>query len=167
MITIDEFRENDLGELIRIYNDATRTLNWDEFTEEQKAVVLYERSEDRDEFSTYLEDTITLVARENAMIVGFVSMMKRESEDLPEGFIPFFYVDPRSVGRGVGRRLHETLEERARERSITTLSCHSSAYAKPIYEKLGFEDRGVDPWSVERDTGEIVVFNDHLMVKKL
>lgn len=163
---IDDFRENDLDELIRIYNDATRALNWDEFTEEQKAVVLYEKPEDRDEFSAYLEDTITLVARENGTIIGFVSMTKNANET-PEGFIPFFYVDPRFVGQGIGRRLHETLEMRARERSITKISCHSSAYAIPIYEKLGFKDKGIEPWSVERDNGTIVVFHDHLLVKEL
>ena len=162
-MTIDDYQPDDLSSLIKVYNDATRALNWEELSEAQRGVVLYDKPEDAEEFAHYLEGSVTLVARENGVVLGFVTMTCEGTD----GFIPFFYVDPQFTGRGIGRRLQHTLEKRARERSVTTLSCHTSAYAKPIYEKLGFTDRGIDPWQVERDNGEIVVFNDHLMVKEL
>ncbi|MEN6594464.1 MAG: GNAT family N-acetyltransferase [Clostridiaceae bacterium] len=51
------------------------------------------------------------------------------------GHISLFFVDSRFQQRGIGRALMQQVIERCLEDAVTV---HSSPYAKPIYEKLGF-----------------------------
>jgi len=49
--------------------------------------------------------------------------------------ISLFFVEPRFQRRGIGRALFERVAASCAE---DTLTVHSSPYAKPIYERLGF-----------------------------
>lgn len=48
-------------------------------------------------------------------------------------------------GRDIGRRLVKTLEARARERGIHTITLHARQTAIPFYERLGYATYG-DPY---------------------
>jgi len=58
--------------------------------------------------------------------------------------ISLFFVDPRYMHRGVGRRLMASLLEELRSRKplVTEVTVHSSPYAREIYRQLGFRAVG-------------------------
>ena len=72
------------------------------------------------------------VAEEDGVVVGF-GELGRET-----GAVQGLYVSPDVKGRGVGRELLRTLEERARAYGLKSLSLTSSLNAVPFYERAGF-----------------------------
>lgn len=85
-------------------------------------------------FRSYIEtetDANTLIcygAFEDTALVGMLAMRS-------SNHISLFFVDERFQRRGIGRTLFNFVRENASSGVITV---HSSPYAKPIYEKLGF-----------------------------
>jgi putative acetyltransferase len=72
------------------------------------------------------------VAEEDRVVVGFGELGQEAGE------IQGLYVSPEVAGRGVGRRLLSTLEERARAYGLESLRLTSSLNAVSFYERAGF-----------------------------
>jgi putative acetyltransferase len=72
------------------------------------------------------------VAEEDGVVVGFGELGQEA------GAIQGLYVSPEAEGRGVGRELLRTLEERARAHGLKSLSLTSSLNAVAFYERAGF-----------------------------
>jgi putative acetyltransferase len=73
----------------------------------------------------------------------FVALIQNEvvgfSELNPEnGEVYAVYVRPDCIRRGIGRRLLQTLEARALERSLKCLRLHATLNAVPFYQAHGF-----------------------------
>jgi putative acetyltransferase len=83
----------------------------------------YARAIDRYEF---------FVAEEDGVVVGFGELGQEA------GVIQGLYVSPSVKGRGVGRDLLRTLEERARAYGLKWLRLTSSLNAVTFYERAGF-----------------------------
>jgi len=49
------------------------------------------------------------------------------------------YTEPEARGRGVARRLMETMVAWCRQRGYGAVSLHASAVGRPIYESIGFQ----------------------------
>lgn len=73
------------------------------------------------------------VAEEGGVVVGFGELGQDDGE------IQGLYVSPDVAGRGVGRRLLSTLEERARAHGLESLRLTSSLNAVAFYERAGFK----------------------------
>jgi putative acetyltransferase len=73
------------------------------------------------------------VAEEDGVILGFGELGQEA------GAVQGLYVSPDVKGRGVGRKLLSTLEERARAYGLKSLRLTSSLNAVPFYERAGFE----------------------------
>ena len=87
-------------------------------------------------------DHFTLVAVEGDEIVGMIELRNYDHVSL-------FYVDQAHLGAGIGKGLlHNALEICQRHKpEVSEVSTHSSLYAAPIYEKLGF--RSTSPEQVK------------------
>ena len=72
------------------------------------------------------------VAEFNGKIVGF-SQFKA-----PKGWIKAVFVGPDFLGRGIGRKLVEPLERKARNLGLKSLRLNSTITAKPFYENAGY-----------------------------
>ncbi|HLL13910.1 MAG TPA: GNAT family N-acetyltransferase [Pyrinomonadaceae bacterium] len=72
------------------------------------------------------------VAEEGAEVIGFGTLNQTNGE------VEAVYVHPAAVGRGVGSKLLNTLEERAREGGLKSLHLCASLNAVEFYERAGF-----------------------------
>ncbi len=58
--------------------------------------------------------------------------------DLQTGQVDAVFVDPAYMGRGIGRKMMEYLEERAREAQLPHLILDSTLNAADFYRRCGF-----------------------------
>lgn len=80
--------------------------------------------------------------QEAAEMTGFVAQI----DDEPVGFmtiddaghIEFAFVLPSVAGTGIGRKLYEAVEAKARAAGATTLTVEASEVAKPFFERQGW-----------------------------
>ena len=77
-----------------------------------------------------------LVAEEDGAIVGFGELNQSGGE------IAGLYVSPDVAGSGVGQKLLDALEERARAFGLESLNLTSSLNAVSFYERAGFKAVG-------------------------
>ncbi|HET7901649.1 MAG TPA: GNAT family N-acetyltransferase [Candidatus Nanopelagicales bacterium] len=79
-------------------------------------------------------------------LVGF--LVGFDSPDHPgESYVHFVGVSPTQRGTGLGRRLHETFADAARERGMTTVRCVTSTQntaSVAFHTSIGFEVVGTD-----------------------
>lgn len=75
-------------------------------------------------------DSILFVAAENELVLGVVRGDEHRVFQL--------FVDGASHGKGIGRKLMEFFEERAREHGSRFIRLRSSLYAVAFYEHLGY-----------------------------
>ncbi|MHB8295917.1 MAG: GNAT family N-acetyltransferase [Acidimicrobiales bacterium] len=90
-----------------------------------------------------IEVTDGFVATIDQVVVGWANLDGDEVDQL--------YVDPDAGGRGVARRLYETIEALARANGLDQVRAVASLRAEPAFRRLGFR---------EIDTDEIA-FNGH------
>lgn len=117
-------RRNDLEVSSRFYSEEV-IKNWEsELTPE----AILEKSRGRTCF----------VAEEECGIEGYISLSGDEIKKL--------FVLPESHGKGIGRKLLDETEKKARRIDLDKLTVYSSIYAQPFYERCGFEKMH-DNWS--------------------
>ncbi len=89
-------------------------------------------------YPPYIAAGTAWVAETNAGIVGFAII------DAPARSLWALFVDPRSEGAGIGRALHRTMLEWARETGVDrlSLSTDSGSRAARFYERAGWQQRG-------------------------
>jgi putative acetyltransferase len=102
------------------------------------------------------------VAEEDGAVVGFAELGQDSGE------VQGLYVSPDVGGRGVGRELLRTLEERARAFGLASLRLTSSLNAVTFYERAGFttleaQTQTIAP-GVER--GSVRMFKDLLLQER-
>jgi L-amino acid N-acyltransferase YncA len=131
---------DDLGEILRIYNDAIRdtTATWDE------APWSVERRREWWE-SEHVDDRAApvLVAEVDGQFAGFAYLSKMSNKSgwrfTREDTI---YLDPRHQGNGVGRKLLGALLDLAKERGLRTIVASitaENAASIALHRRLGFE----------------------------
>jgi len=93
-------------------------------------------------------DRLVLVAREGETVAGFAEASVRRDgvngcETSPVGFVEGIYVMPEHRNRGIARSLIETIEQWARERSLTELASDAlieNVDSHAMHEALGFSE---------------------------
>ncbi len=88
------------------------------------------------------ENHVLLAAERNGELIGYAGLMTV----LDEGYISNVAVKPEYRRKGVGRRLMEELESRARERNLSFLTLEvrqSNSPAIELYDQCGFQVVGV------------------------
>lgn len=134
---------DDLGEILRIYNEAIRdtTATWDE------APWSIERRREWWE-SEHVDDPAApvLVAEVDGQFAGFAYLSKMSNKSgwrfTREDTI---YLDPRHQGNGLGRELLGALLDLAKERGLRTIVASitaENAASIALHRRLGFELMG-------------------------
>jgi len=87
---------------------------------------------DAKRLETRLLSTVTFVAVVQGVIAGFGAL------DIGHAELDFLYVHPDFTRQGVGRKLAETVEARARAEGLKRLELTASLNALVAYERLGY-----------------------------
>ncbi|MFG2965782.1 GNAT family N-acetyltransferase [Streptomyces sp. NPDC048288] len=75
----------------------------------------------------------TTVAERAGGIVGFTTL----EGDPPQGVLGMMFVDPRAIGRGIGRLLFTHAVETAQALGFTRFTIDADPNAEPFYEAMG------------------------------
>ncbi len=82
------------------------------------------------------DNYFVLTAKENGAVIGMIAVRHHNH-------ISLFFVDKSHHRRGIGRRLFEAALARCLDidPNLVVMDVHSSLYAVPVYEHLGFTPR--------------------------
>ncbi|MFE4520035.1 GNAT family N-acetyltransferase [Kitasatospora sp. NPDC056783] len=80
-----------------------------------------------------IERSATLVAEDDGRVLGFAAL----SGTPPTGSLDQLFVEPESIGRGVGRALFERARERAGALGLRRFLIESDPNAEPFYLAMG------------------------------
>jgi GNAT superfamily N-acetyltransferase len=83
----------------------------------------------------------TLVADEDGRILGFTTLDGAP----PSGALGMMFVEPDTIGRGIGRRLFTHTMDEARRLGFTRLTIDSDPNAEPFYRAMGAVRIGTTP----------------------
>ncbi|AWL88449.1 MULTISPECIES: GNAT family N-acetyltransferase [Streptomyces] len=83
----------------------------------------------------------TAVAEEGGRILGFTTL----DGEPPEGALGMMFVEPDTIGRGVGRRLFAHTMDEARRLGFTRLTIDADPNAEPFYRTMGAVRIGATP----------------------
>ncbi|CAM5558768.1 GNAT family N-acetyltransferase [Streptomyces atroolivaceus] len=98
----------------------------------------------RDELTVRPADTAggrTAVAEEGGRVLGFTTL----SGEPPEGALGMMFVEPDTIGRGVGRLLFEHTMAQARRLGFEALTIDADPNAEPFYTAMGAARIGATP----------------------
>lgn len=83
----------------------------------------------------------TAVAEEDGRILGFTTL----DGEPPKGALGMMFVEPDTIGRGVGRRLFLHTRDEARRLGFTRLTIDADPNAEPFYRAMGAVRIGATP----------------------
>ncbi|GGS60788.1 N-acetyltransferase [Planobispora rosea] len=83
----------------------------------------------------------TVVAEGDGRVLGFATL----EGDPPEGDLGMLFVEPATIGRGVGRRLFEHVTAAAAGLGFTRLTIDADPNAEPFYLAMGATRIGATP----------------------
>lgn len=122
----------DLPAMAEIYVDAVDTLGPRAYTAEQIAAWRRWPEDEPAEFARRLMAGHAWVAEADGHPVAF-------AEFTPPDHLDFLYTKGEVSGRGLATRLHEHLEQVAREGKATQLRTEASLLSRPVFARLGYE----------------------------
>ncbi len=140
-IQIRPYRDSDAEEAARIFFDAVHEGTKAFYSPAQRRAWAGEAPEP-DDWRRRLGFMTTFVAEMAGAVVGFMTIDR-------DGLIDLAFVAPTAVGRGIGWRLYQTVEDEARRLGVTRLHSEASLKARPFFERQGF--RVVQQQSVKRE----------------
>ena len=129
-VRIRGYEAGDAPEIVRLFYQTVRSVNRADYSEEQ-VEAWAPGVPDEDEWHARMIGRRTLVAEEDGEVIGFA-----ELED--DGHLDMLYLREDAVGRGVGRRLYEAVEQEARALGLSRVFAEVSITARPFFERRGF-----------------------------
>jgi putative acetyltransferase len=130
-VTIRRYKLEDAEDLANIYYNTIHRINSKHYTQEQVDAWAPETSLNAKRWAEKFERTQPFVAVADESIVGF-------AEFEPDGHIDCFYCHHDWIGKGVGSKLMQAIEELARTQGIKRIFSEVSITAKPFFERCGF-----------------------------
>ena len=127
---IRDYRAPDAPEIARLFYETVRSVNRADYSEEQVRAWA-PRVPDPEELHVRAAARRTLVAEEGGEVIGFAELEE-------DGYLDTLYLRKDAVGRGVGRRLYEAVEQEARSQGLRRVFTEASITARPFFEKRGF-----------------------------
>ena len=134
MFTIRRARQEDKEAIWRVHGRAIRETCASHYSED--VIRIWAGGLRPEKYGEAIDGNDFFVAEEDGVVVGFGELGRAAGE------IQGLYVSPEVAGRGVGRKLLCTLEERARAYGLESLHLTSSLNAVPFYERAGFKAVG-------------------------
>ncbi len=127
---IRNYRAGDAPEIVRLFFETIRSVNRADYSEAQ-VEAWAPNVPDPQEWHVRMAGRQTLVSELGDEVVGFA-----ELED--DGHLDMLYVRKDALGRGVGQRLYEAVERKARSQGLGRIFTEASVTAKPFFERRGF-----------------------------
>ena len=128
---IRTFSPYDCSGLLHLFCTTIKKINSSDYSAEQISIwASRERLQDKWEKS--FEGKMVWVAEDGDQLLGFCELTN-------EGYIDRFYCSADFIGKGIGRKLYQTLELAAQEKGVDELTVAASITAKPFFLSLGFE----------------------------
>lgn len=146
------FQPEDTPQIAQLFHNTVRKVNIQDYSLRQVIAWAPDDIYFRD-WVTICSSNFTYVAWENDEILGFGEL---ESN----GHIDCFYIDAQHQRRGIGSKLYQAIEIKAKQLKNTRLITEASITAKPFFISQGFKI--VNPQQVSC-RGEI--FTNYLMEK--
>lgn len=130
MLTIRRATQEDKEAIWRVHGSAVRVTCAGHYSRE--VIEIWAGRLRPEKYGEAIDRYEFFVAEEGGEVVGFGELGQESGE------VQGLYVSPDAAGRGVGRKLLSTLEERARAHGLESLRLTSSLNAVPFYERAGF-----------------------------
>ena len=124
------YEAGDAPEIVRLFFETVRSVNRADYSDEQLEAWAA-GVPDPEEWHARMAGRRTLVAEEGGEVVGFAELEY-------DGRLDMLYVRKDAVGRGVGRRLYEAIEQEARGQGLGWIFTEASITARPFFEQQGF-----------------------------
>ena len=128
MLNVRRARQEDKEAIWRVHGRAIRGACAGHYSEE--VIEIWAGGLRAEKYAEAIDRYDFFVAEEDGEVVGFAELGQETGE------VQGLYVSP--AGRGVGRKLLSTLEERARAYGLKSMSLTSSLNAVAFYERAGF-----------------------------
>jgi GNAT superfamily N-acetyltransferase len=107
----------------------------------------------------YISDNDVFVFETNGVIIGYYSIVRLRSEIdvsgtlIARGFwLDHMFIEPGSIGRGIGTELFDHLRKRCLHRGINELGILADPHSRGFYEKMGCEYKREYPSSIRNRT---------------
>ena len=137
---IREFKISDTEEIMQLFYDTVHRINIRDYSSEQ-VDAWAPKDMDYAQWRERLQSKMTYVAEEEGKVIGFAELEKT-------GHIGCFYCHADYQGKGVGTRLMNQIQVRAKNLGIQKLFTEASITARPFFERRGFTV--ITPQEVER-----------------
>ncbi|MBN9377148.1 MAG: hypothetical protein BGO14_04800 [Chlamydiales bacterium 38-26] len=125
-ISIRPAQQEDGGQIGQLIYETVRSINCRDYTEEQVKIW----APDPYIYSTY-EDSYAYVADLDAKVLGFSNLTR-------EGYLHRFYVHKNFQNQGIGSRLLDEIERKAKILDLKEIHTESSITAKPFFLAKGY-----------------------------
>jgi putative acetyltransferase len=123
-------KQEDKESIWQVHTEAISELCKSHYIQQQ--IQAWISSFNPESYREVIETREFFVVEDDKSIVGFGQLNSEAGE------VEAVYVSPKSVRRGLGRRVLQTLENVAREKGLKSLHLSSSLNAMPFYKKVGY-----------------------------
>ncbi|QDV44513.1 putative N-acetyltransferase YafP [Stieleria neptunia] len=124
------FRPEDAGACLSLFRDCVHRINARDYTQQQLDAWA-PATIDQEAWRARFDDRFAYVVVEGDRVVGFTDMTRG-------GHLDRLFVSADHQGRGIARRLVETLLDDAAANGIDEITTDASLTAKPFFERMGF-----------------------------
>lgn len=109
--------------------------------------------------AAYIENNAVFVFEKDVTIIGYYSLVELKDDIevsgifIKKGFwLEHMFVDPGSIGKGVGSKMFIHLREMCRRRNINEVGILADPHARGFYERMGCEYKGEYPSTIKNRT---------------
>jgi GNAT superfamily N-acetyltransferase len=106
-----------------------------------------------------IQNNDVFVVEKEGAIVGYYSIVELKDDidvsgiRINKGFwLEHMFIEPSSIGKGIGTKMFDHLRDRCRSRGINELGILADPNSKGFYEKMGCEYKGEYPSSIKGRT---------------
>ncbi|MBU1568063.1 MAG: GNAT family N-acetyltransferase [Proteobacteria bacterium] len=109
--------------------------------------------------SAYIENNDVFVSEQGGVIVGYYSLVELKDHvevsgiRINKGFwLEHMFIEPGSIGKGLGSKLFAHLREMCHVRGISQLGILADPHSRLFYERMGCEYKGEYPSTIKNRT---------------
>lgn len=145
--------EQEADDISRLIEEALKDRNEGEYTGEQ--IFALTSALDKNYFQTVEPNSYQVLAKDKGTLIGAGRLVRREQWE-----IKTLYVKPSYQGKGIGSKIMDALEERAKQRGITMLRLGAEIFPRTIkfYERRGYSYSTVGVLEVPGLNGQMLRF---------
>ena len=116
--------------------------------------------------SDYIENNDVFVFENDGTIVGYYSIVELKDDIQVSGiriskgyWLEHMFVEPLSIGKGIGKKLFTHLQKRCGSRGINKLGILADPNSRSFYEKMGCEYKREYPSTIKNRTTPYLQLN--------